>query len=240
MHDYELSSQIINFCHLRDKESRYNEIKKSIYMDKRIVGILQEIIEDEIDSGSRQNYIDHIALFKEYQIKGIVALYFFSSIIEIETSFGQFAFGFDDFHKRKKYLLSVPFLMEKRSIDIITEYIERERYLSINMTSRLFRNLLKACRVIGVEEAFIEFATPEEKYVDAMNDLITRDSIPRLLLFISDNREIISSRQFRTVFHYFQAKYEKEKSKRDRILALWDAIALHQSDNKGFWYWEEI
>lgn len=239
MEEYELETQIFTFCCMRDKETRYNEITKSIFKDKRIIDILKELAEDEREPSRRQNYFDHIELFVEYQTKGIVALNFFTSIIEVESSFTQFAFGFDDFPKRKKYLLSVPFLMEKRSIDIITEYINREKYLSNNMASRLFRNLLKACRVIGVEEAFIEFATPDEKYVDAVNELMKRDSIPGFLLFINDYKEIISSREFRTVFHYLQAQYEKEKSKRDRILAFWDVISSHQSNNRVIWYWED-
>lgn len=238
MNNYELKSQVIHFCNLKSPEERYSELNNSVYMERKVIDIIKELASEATNGTYRQNYIDHMELIEEYQRKGSVALNFFTSIIEIEAAYIKFAFGFDSFPKRKQYLLSAPFLIEKRSIEIITDYIEREKYLSNNVGSRLYRNLLKACRVIGIEEAFTEFATPEKKYVDIMNILFKKDTIPEHLLFLSDYKDEVSSKQFRTVFHYLQAQYEKDKSKRNRIIALWDLISPYQEDKREIWFWE--
>ena len=157
---------------------------------------------------------------------------YFSSIIEIEFCFAQFAFGFDNFNKRKKYLLSAPFLIEKRAVDIITDFVNREKYLSDNIASRLFRNLLKACAVIGIDDAFLEFDTPDEKYVDVVNILMSRESLTEVLIFWGEYKEAVSSHEMRNVFHYLQAQFERGKVQKNKILALWDIISPHQSDKR--------
>lgn len=235
---YDLVTQIVEFCLLTEKKERFNEIQKSIYKDERILDILKELLEEADDPYSRQNYIDHLEFFFEYQENGIDALHFFVTISEIQSYFIQLAFGFDDFPKRKQYLLSVPFLIEKRSIKIINDYIESEEYLSKNIASRLYRNLLKACRAIGIEKAFLEFSTHEEKYVNAVNSLIRIESIPDYLKFLNNYKDTISSNQMRNVFHYLQAQFEKNEIRKRRVVGLWSVISGYQSDNSNIWYWE--
>lgn len=239
MDQYELMEHILHFCSLKNKEERLGEIKNPIYMDERIIDILNELADDEKDPSYRQTYLEHLEFFKEYQIKGINTLYYFTSIKEVELSFIKLAFGFDNLVNRKQYLLTVPFLIEERSINLITNYIEREKHLSRNANSRYYRNLLKACRVIGIEEAFLEFTPPEdERYVDAVNVFLRSDSLTDLIRSMAAYKEEISSSQMRNIFHYLQAQYEKQKSKRDRIVAIWDLIFNFQSDKRGIWYWK--
>ncbi|MBP1949352.1 hypothetical protein [Virgibacillus litoralis] len=238
MDEYELECQLISFCSINDKETRYNEIKNDVYKDNRILDILSSLVAHEQNPDEKQNAIDHLDLLTEYQSKGIHALDFFTSVYEIEHSFIKLAFGFENFSKRKEYLLSVPFLFEKRSINIITKKINREEYLNTNIASKLYRNLLKACRVIGIERAFNEFSTPEKRFVDAVNSLMNRETIPELALFLYDHKKIISSPQIRNVFHYLQAQYELDSNKREKIKALWEFLSPYQ-DNQGLiWYWE--
>jgi hypothetical protein len=98
--------------------------------------------------------------------------------------------------------------------------------------------LLKACRVIGIEEAFIEFATPDKKYIDAVNSLLRRESLTDIIRFLGENGGLISSKQMRNVFHYLQAQFEKDDSNKNRLIALWDIISPHQSEKREIWYWE--
>jgi hypothetical protein len=238
MEEYEITDRVIHFCSLKDKETRYEEIKKPIYLDKRVIQILNELVKEEQNLESCQNYVDHIELFKEYQLKGRVALDYFVSILEIRSSFIKFAYGFNNFEDRKKFLLSNPFLIDRKSIGYIIELIDREKYLSQRIASRLYRNLLKACRVIGIEKAFEEFDTPEDKYVDAVNCLLEKRSIYEILLFMNDYKEEISSKKIRNVFQYLQAEFEKETLKKGRIIAVWDIISKYQEEKRTIWFWE--
>jgi len=213
-------------------------IKRPLFQDKRIIDIVHELAESEKKLNHRQNFLDHKELFTNFQSNGIEVLTFFTSILEIESSFIQFAYGFDNLSKRKRYLLTIPFIFEKRSLDIISAYIKREKHLSNNMASRLYTNLLKSCRVIGIEDAFEEFSPPEEIYVNAVNDLLRRESLSSVIQFLGEYKEIISSKQMRNVFHYLQAQFEKDKFKRAKIVALWDIISLYQNDKREIWYWE--
>ena len=99
-------------------------------------------------------------------------------------------------------------------MDIITDFVNREKYLSDNIASRLFRNLLKACAVIGIDDAFLEFDTPDEKYVDVVNILMSRESLTEVLIFWGEYKEAVSSHEMRNVFHYLQAQFERGRSKR--------------------------
>jgi hypothetical protein len=239
LEDFEIVSKLKQFCLLTEKEKRYEEIKNPIFREQVILQILKELAENEQDFDNRKNFIDHIELFKEYQKKGLVALDFFVSPRELRLSFVKFAYGINNFEDRKKYLLSNPFLIDRKSIEYITGLIEREKHLSQRATSRFYRNLLNACRINGIEKAFEEFSLPDQRYFDAVTCLLRGDSIPDFLLFLNYYRKEISSKEIRNVFHYLQAEYEKETLKRKKVKSAWKVISDYQKDKSPIWFWGE-
>jgi hypothetical protein len=237
---YDFIRQIIEFTYITDSDLRRNEITNSIFIDPMIISQLKEMIEDEESEEQKLNYIDHLELLVEYQSKGISALDYFVSFSQIEFSFADFCYGFNSFDERKRYLISKPFLMESKSIKCINRFIEREKNIpaSAVIQQRLYRNLLKACRVIGIEEAFEEYKTPAEKYVNVTNILFKAKSLYELVSISANYKDIIYSKYIRNFFHYLQAKYEKDQLMRDSIITIWNYISRYQPIERSIWFWE--
>lgn len=238
MGNFDSNSKIIDFTFISDSESRKKAIKDPIFIEKSTVYELESLIDNAETEQDKLNYMDHLDLLIEYQKNGISALKYFISFSQIELCFLNFCFGFNDFNLRKGYLLSNPFLMEQKSVKCINRFIERINVPNTDFKCRLFRNLLKACREIGIEQAFEEFNTPNEKYINAFASFIKTDGLYDLISTTGFYNDILSSKYLRNVMHYYQAKYEKNQIMRNNIISLWDYLSNFQSIKRNIWFWE--
>lgn len=242
MDKHDVFCKIVKFMSITSSTERCKAIKDPTFAEQAIIDILKEMVDDEELVDRKMDYKDHIELLTEYHCEGISALDYFVSFSQIESNFVEFSYGIDSFEKRKDYLLATPFLSDCKSIKCINRFIQRETDMpnSVLTQYRLYRNLLKACRVIGINEAFDEFATPDDKYINAMNILFKADNIYALISILGNYKDSISSKYMRNCFHYLQAKYEQDKQMRDTIIANWDAISSFQPIERNIWFWEPL
>jgi len=237
--NYEVLEKILDFCSITDFECRKSAIKDYIFMENSVINHVQQLIDDTEIENDKFNLIEHKDLIETYQMQGISALDYFVSPYQIEFCFTKFCFGFDEIKARKDYLLKHPFLMDEKSIKYINGYIDKLKIADTCIVKyRYLRNLLKACRILGINDAFEDFETPEIKYINAFNGLIKTEQIIDLITTAADYKDIVRSRYMRNVLHSYQAKFEKDQRMRDSLTAFWDSISALQSIKKQVWFWE--
>lgn len=236
---YELLEKILDFCSITDFEGRRKAIKDHIFMGNSVFVEMQELIDNADTENTKFEYIEHMDLIKSYQSKGISALDYFVSSYQLELCFAEFTAGFNSNTLKKDYLLRNPFLMDQKSINYINGFIDRQKIADTYITRyRYYRNLLKACRILGINEAFEEFDTPETKYTTVFGELLKTNQITDLITSAAIYKDIVASKQMRSVLHSYQAKFEKNQQMRSSIMSLWDYISIFQKINRQVWFWE--
>lgn len=132
-----------------------------------------------------------------------------------------------------------PYLIDSKSIKHVNYFINRQT-LSDNYIKiyRYYRNLLKACRILGVDEAFEEFETPDIKYLNVFNTLLRSECFNDLIVNTALFKDTISSNYIRNILHNYQAKYENDLLMRNELIALWEYISGFQTLKRQVWFWE--
>ncbi len=209
MDKYNVFCRIVELTSITDSNERLKAISDRIFTEQATIDILNEMIKDEEIENYKLTLIDHLELLTQYQSEGISAFDCFVSFAQIEMSFVKFSYGFDSFEKRKNYLNSTLYLLDCKSIKYINRFIHHEKDLpdAYLIKYRLYRNLLKACRVIGINEAFDEFLPVDEKYLKVVNVLFRTESLYDLLSVVGQYSDEVSSKYIRNCFHYLQAQY---------------------------------
>lgn len=242
--EIDYSETIIDLCRSKDRESRIEIFKRQVFEDSEqyieLMNTFQSIISVSNNEDDKENYQDHFNLVIEYKQSGLNALDYFLSTAQIQNKFVEFSCGISTFDKRKDFLFENLFLAEKESIKRINEFINSKLdYPSSAITSfRLCRNLLKACRRLGVERTFLEFELPEQKYFDALTSISQTDSLSDVISTTVFLKDIISSESMRNVFHYYQAHHEDNPRMRAKLVAMWDTISIFQKNTVDIWFWE--
>lgn len=239
--DYELLEKILNFCSITDFENRRKAIMDHLFMEDSVVNYMQQLIDDSETENEKVNFTNHKKLIELYQLRGISVLDYFVSSCQIEVCFTDFCFRFDEIKARKNYLLRHIFLMDEKSIKYINSFIDRQKVADTYILKyRYFRNLLKACRILGINEAFEDFDTPEIKYISVFSALLRTIQITDLMTTAADYKEIVSSKYMRNVLHSYQAKFEKDQIMRNTLVGLWDSLSSFQAIETQVWFWEQI
>ena len=230
---------LIELCNAKESIERAQILSKAEFKDPAVLNNFIEIISETDNDEEKKNYSDHMNLIVDYNQNGKQVLERFVSKKQAIHCFNYFSNGFDSFEKRKGYLFENIFLIEKNSIDWINDYIEVNRNYPMTILGnlRFYRNLLRACKSLGIEKAFLEFQIPEQKYFDAFICISQSDSLADVMKTTAFLKDTISSNFMRNVFHFYQAQYEDDVNKKARLFAMWDTISIFQKNADEIWFW---
>lgn len=240
LNNYELREKLNKLVFSKSHDERSEIIKNPIFMTEDVLDELRDSVNSSDSEYSRNLFQDYLELLIRYQEKGNAELIKFYSHIEIQLGFVDFVAGFDTYEKRKDFLISKPFLMDEKSLIFINKFIDNYPIKNKKIINkfRFYRNLIKACKMIGINEAFEDFRPPEQKYIDCVNSQMRAENLYHVFSSIGLFYDEISSDKIRSVFHQLQANYEEDENMRNSIVALWESFSAFQKNKNEIWFWE--
>lgn len=195
--------------------------------------VIEGLISDAKDSDFEQiidDYEVHRELLKEYKDKGLEALINFHSITEITTAFVKFTDEMDSNDKRQAFLEENMYLISNFALGVIDRFIEQHKKKMPKLVPhfRIYRDLLRTCRVLPIDEVFKEYSMPSDEVYNAVLELAKKDDIYDSLHTRTIYRDLLSQPEVINVFRLLQAVYVDNKAKLRQFAAVWDFISQLQ------------
>jgi hypothetical protein len=151
---------------------------------------------------------------------------------DVGMLFAAFALGCDGVPARERFLKDNPVLLEPEAEPMIDRMVETASRGSATLAVkyRVWRNCIRLARRVGIQEAFVQFATPPEEIVLAINGFFRTSNDIQAYSFLSAFSTLDSKHWAINVFRYEQAAREGNEERTRRMEILWDLLRSFHPD----------